>query len=118
MRNPKLRRPTCYRLYCARLPASREKHDIPLRGFHIATFENEDFLNTVLLERTELDEKSNGSKQVLLYHQILLASYLQDVSDEILMRSLLTLSSSCNKSLLVLSVMSWELIAACGAITS
>lgn len=71
---------TGYHPRLLRILATDEEHHIALAGVDVVVLEKEDLVDAVLLQRTELDEKTNRSGQRLLNDQVLLASNLDGVS--------------------------------------
>jgi hypothetical protein len=69
--------------YCPslfRVLAAYEEDYVPLGGIDIVVLKEEDLVDTIFLEGTELDKQSNSSSQGLFNDQILLASDLESVS--------------------------------------
>lgn len=71
---------TGYHPRLLRILASDKEHHIALAGVDVVVLEKEDLVDAVLLQRTELDEKTNRSGQRFLNDQVLLASNLDGVS--------------------------------------
>lgn len=62
------------------LLAPGQEDDVPLRSFDILVLENKELIDTILLESTELCEKTNWSKETLLNDEMLLAPDLSSFS--------------------------------------
>lgn len=63
---------------------SNKKHDIPLTGIDIVILKEERLINTILLERRELDQQVQRARERLLKDEVLLASDLVEVLEHIL----------------------------------
>lgn len=59
------------------LPTSNEDN-IPLAGAHIVALQEEEFVDPVVLKRSDLDDVSNRASEALLNYEVLLSLDLED----------------------------------------
>lgn len=65
-----------------RLLASNKKHDIPLTSIDIIVLEEKRLVDTILLQRRELDQQVQRACKRLLQHQVFLAADLPNAQLE------------------------------------
>jgi len=72
-------RPSChtrYRLSMATDLSPCDKNDIVLAGVDVVIFENEEFVDAVFLQGSDLDYRTDGADETAVEHEVLLPAHL------------------------------------------